>query len=122
MKVLGRDRLDPKAADYTAIFTKMKSMGVTAMYFGGDAQAGIKVVKQSYDILPGIIKGGGDGMYEPEILTGGGFPAVEGWYATLASPHLLDAPETQDWMKRFSTKWSKQGGDYSITSYDAMPW
>ena len=77
----------------------MKSMGVTSMYFGGDAQAGIKVVKQSYDILPGIIKGGGDGMYEPEILTGGGFPAVEGWYATLASPHLLDAPETQDWMK-----------------------
>jgi branched-chain amino acid transport system substrate-binding protein len=120
LKILGRDRLDPKAADYSAIFTKMKSMGVTAMYYGGDAQAGIKVVKQSYDILPGIIKGGGDGMYEPEILTGGGFPAVEGWYATLASPHLLDAPETQDWMKRFTAKWGKQGGDYSITSYDAM--
>jgi branched-chain amino acid transport system substrate-binding protein len=77
------------------------------------------VVKQSYDILPGIIKGGGDGMYEPEILTGGGFPAVEGWYATLASPHLLDEPDTQAWMKRFSAKWNKQGGDYSITSYDA---
>jgi branched-chain amino acid transport system substrate-binding protein len=120
LKILGRDRLDPKAADYSPIFTKMKSMGVTAMYYGGDAQAGIKVVKQSYDILPGIIKGGGDGMYEPEILTGGGFPAVEGWYATLASPHLLDAPETQDWMKRFTAKWSKQGGDYSITAYDAM--
>jgi branched-chain amino acid transport system substrate-binding protein len=120
IKILGRDRLDPKAADYSPIFTKMKSMGVTAMYFGGDAQAGIKVVKQSYDILPGIIKGGGDGMYEPEILTGGGFPAVEGWYASLASPHLLEAPETQDWMKRFTTKWGKQGGDYSITAYDAM--
>ena len=119
MKVLGRDRLDPKAADYTSIFTKMKAMGVTSMYFGGDAQAGIKVVKQSYDILPGIIKAGGDGMYEPEILTGGGFPAVEGWYATLASPHLLDESETQGWMKRFQTKWNKPGGDYSITSYDA---
>jgi branched-chain amino acid transport system substrate-binding protein len=120
LKILGRDRLDPKAADYSPIFTKMKAMGVTAMYFGGDAQAGIKVVKQSYDILPGIIKGGGDGMYEPEILTGGGFPAVEGWYASLASPHLLEAPETQDWMKRFTAKWGKQGGDYSITAYDGM--
>jgi branched-chain amino acid transport system substrate-binding protein len=120
LKILGRDRLDPKAADYTPIFTKMKAMGVTAMYYGGDAQAGIKVVKQSYDILPGIIKGGGDGMYEPEILTGGGFPAVEGWYASLASPHLLEEPETQDWMKRFTAKWGKQGGDYSITAYDAM--
>jgi branched-chain amino acid transport system substrate-binding protein len=120
LKIMGRDRLDPKAADYSPIFTKMKAMGVTAMYFGGDAQAGIKVVKQSYDILPGIIKGGGDGMYEPEILTGGGFPAVEGWYASLASPHLLEAPETQGWMKRFTEKWGKQGGDYAITSYDAM--
>jgi branched-chain amino acid transport system substrate-binding protein len=120
LKILGRDRLDPKAADYSPIFTKMKSMGVTAMYYGGDAQAGIKVVKQSYDILPGIIKGGGDGMYEPEILTGGGFPAVEGWYASLASPHLLEEPETQSWMKRFTEKWGKQGGDYSITAYDAM--
>jgi branched-chain amino acid transport system substrate-binding protein len=119
MKVLGRDRLDPKAADYSTIFTKMKAMDVKALYFGGDAQAGIKVVKQSYDILPGIIKGGGDGMYEPEILSGGGFPAVEGWYATLASPHLLDEPETQSWMKRFTAKWNKQGGDYSITAYDA---
>jgi branched-chain amino acid transport system substrate-binding protein len=119
IKLMGRDRLDPKAADYSAVFTKMKSMGVTSMYFGGDAQAGIKVVKQSYDILPTIIKGGGDGMYEPEILTGGGFPAVEGWYATLASPHLLNEPETQGWMKKFEAKYKKQGGDYSITAYDA---
>ena len=120
IKVLGRDRLDPKAADYSSIFTKIKSLDATALYFGGDAQAGIKVVKQSYDIVPGIIKGGGDGIYEPEILAGGGFPAVEGWYATLASPHLLDQPETQAWMKRFQAKWGKQGGDYSITAYDAM--
>ena len=29
IKVLGRDRLDPKAADYTAILTKIKSLDPT---------------------------------------------------------------------------------------------
>ena len=41
------------------------------------------MVKQSYSIIPEAIKGGGDGVYEPEILIGGGFPAAEGWYATI---------------------------------------
>ena len=35
IKVLGRDRLDPKAADYTAILTKIKSLNPDAIYYGG---------------------------------------------------------------------------------------
>ena len=37
IKVLGRDRLDPKAADYTAILTKIKSLNPDAIYYGGVA-------------------------------------------------------------------------------------
>jgi branched-chain amino acid transport system substrate-binding protein len=120
IKIMGRDRVDPKQADYSSIFTKIKALGAAALYFGGDAQAGIKIVKQSYDIVPGIIKGGGDGIYEPEILSGGGFPAAEGWYATLASPHLLEQPQTLDWMKRYATHYGKQASDYAITCYDGV--
>jgi branched-chain amino acid transport system substrate-binding protein len=120
IKVLGRDRLDPKGADYSPIMTKIKSLGAAALYYGGDAGAGIKVVKQSYEILPGIVKGGGDGMYESEILTGGGFPAAEGWYATIAAPHLLDDAKAQDWVTRFAKLYSSQPSDYCITSYDAV--
>ncbi len=35
IKVLGRDRLDPKAADYTAVLTKIKSLNPDAIYYGG---------------------------------------------------------------------------------------
>ncbi len=35
IKVIGRDRLDPKAADYTAILTKIKSLNPEALYYGG---------------------------------------------------------------------------------------
>ena len=88
IKVLGRDRLDPKAADYATVLTKIKSLNPDALYYGGVAQAGVKLAKQAYDIIPKLIKGGGDGVYGRQLLKGGGFPAVEGWYATdrLAAP------------------------------------
>ena len=120
MNVLGRDRLDPKQADYATVLTKIKSLGAASLYFGGNPQAGIKVVKQSYEILPGIVKGGGDGIYEPDILSGAGFPACEGWYATIAAPHLLDDPKSADWVKNYATRYKKQPNDYCITCYDAV--
>jgi branched-chain amino acid transport system substrate-binding protein len=119
IKVLGRDRVDPKAADYAAVLTKIKSLDAASLYYGGSAEAGIKVVKQSYDIIPNVIKGGGDGVYEPEILIGGGFPAAEGWYATIAAPHLLDDPKTAGWVKQYVVRYNKQPNDYCITAYDA---
>jgi len=119
IKVLGHDRLDPKAADYNAVLTKIKGLNPQLLYYGGDAQAGVKLVKQSYDLMPTMLKAGGDGMYGPSILAGGGFPAAEGWYSTVASPHLMEMSELQPWVKRFSAKTGRQPSDYSITAYDA---
>jgi branched-chain amino acid transport system substrate-binding protein len=119
IQVLGHDQLDPKEADYTTILTKIKGVNPQALYYGGVAQAGIKVVKQSFDILPNIIKGGGDGMYAASVLSGAGFPAVEGWYATIAAPHIINNPELAAWVEQFTKKFGKAPEDYSITAYDA---
>jgi branched-chain amino acid transport system substrate-binding protein len=119
MEVLIRDRLDPLNADYTAVLTRAKSLGTQALYYGGDPAAGAKVVKQSYDILPDIAKGGGDGVHTPDMLTGGGMPAIQGWYATSAAAHVLDDPQVRPWVERFVAKTGKQPADYSITYYDA---
>ena len=117
--VLGHDRLDPKAPDYSASLTKIKSLNPDLLYFGGDAQAGVKLVKQSYDIIPNIIKAGGDGMYGPSILQGSGFPAANNWYATVASPHMMEDSKLVPFVKRFVDKVGRQPSDYSITAYDA---
>jgi branched-chain amino acid transport system substrate-binding protein len=119
IEVLGHDRLDPKASDYTTVLTKIKSLGVQAIYYGGDAQAGVKLAKQAYDIIPDVIKAGGDGMYGPSILQGAGFPAAQGWYATVASPHMMEVADLQPWVKRFVAATGRQPSDYSITAYDA---
>jgi len=119
IKIIGRDRLDPKAADYSTVMTKIKSLNPDSLYYGGVMQAGVKVVKQSYDILPNIIKAGGDGVYAPELLSGAGFPAAEGWYATNASPHMTEDASVENWMKRYNDKFGMSPDDYAITSYDA---
>ncbi len=119
IKILGRDRLDPKAADYSAVLTKIKSLNPDALYYGGVGQAGTKLAKQSYEIIPKMIKAGGDGLYGPEMLTGVGFPAAEGWYATIASPHLTGDTKLADWIKRYKAKFKVSPEDYSITAYDA---
>jgi branched-chain amino acid transport system substrate-binding protein len=119
IKILGRDRLDPKAADYTAILSKIRSLKPDALYFGGVSQAGVKLAKQAYEVIPKVIKGGGDGMYSAEMLSAAGFPAADGWYATIASPHTTEDKSTEAWVKQYEAKYNMVPSDYSITAYDA---
>lgn len=119
MDVVIRDRLDPLNPDYSAILTKAKSLGVQGLYYGGDPLAGCKLAKQSYDILPAIPKGGGDGVHTPDMLTGTGMPAIQGWYATSAAAHVLEETAVQTWAKRYTAKTNQQPADYTITYYDA---
>src|SRR5947209_474161 len=119
IKVLGRDQLNPKEADYSTVLTKIKSLNPDALYYGGVAQTGVKVVKQSYDIMPKMIRAGGDGVYGAEILKGAGFPAAEGFYATIAAPNLLDNPDAKPFVDAFVKKYNQQPENYSITAYDA---
>jgi branched-chain amino acid transport system substrate-binding protein len=120
MNVMGHDQLDPKEADYTTIITKIKQLNPDAIYYGGVAQAGVKVAKQIYDIFPTVIKCGGDGMVDGGILSGVGFPAIEGWYVTQASPHVMDDATMTDWVGRYTKAFNMTPSDYAITGYDAV--
>jgi branched-chain amino acid transport system substrate-binding protein len=118
IKVLGRDQLNPREADYTTILTKIKALKPDALYYGGVSQAGVKVGKQAYDIIPDMIKAGGDGVHGAPFLKGVGFPAVDGWYATTASPHMVEDPTAVGWVNRFHERFKTLPDDYSITAYD----
>ena len=118
--VLGHDQLDPKEADYATILTKIKGLNPDALYYGGSSLCGIKVVKQSYDILPKIVKAGGDGVYGASLLKGAGYPAIEGWYATIAAPYLAENPDVKPWIARYQAKYGHGPTSYSFTAYDGM--
>jgi branched-chain amino acid transport system substrate-binding protein len=119
IQVLGRDRVDPLITDYQPVLTKIKNLAPQALYCGSSALAGVKLVKQSYDLMPEIIKAGGDGLHQASILSGAGFPAAQGWYSTIAAPHMLDEAKVSAWLANFQRRWNASPSDYSITSYDA---
>jgi len=120
IEVLGRDQLNPKEADYTTALTKIKALNPDALYYGGVAQAGVKLAKQAAETMPNMIKGGGDGVSGGSFLKGGGFPAIEGWYATNAGPHLTQSQVAANFVKTFQEKYHATPDDYSITAYDAV--
>ena len=115
VKVLGRDRLDPKAADYASVLTKIKALDPQALYYGGVSQAGVKLAKQAYEIIPNVIKAAGDGMQSADLLKGAGFPAVEGWYATVASPHVTEDPKTAKFSDQYFARFKSRPDDYTVT-------
>lgn len=117
IRLLGRDRLDPKAADYAAVLTKIKSLDPQALYYGGVAQAAVKLAKQAYEIIPTVIKAGGDGVQSADLLAGAGFPAVEGWYATIAAAHVTGDPKLAAFSQRYVERFSLQPDDYAVTCY-----
>ena len=61
----------------------------------------------------------GDGMYGLSLLQDSGFPAANNWYATVASPHMMEDAKLLPFVKRFVDKVGRQPSDYSITAYDA---
>jgi branched-chain amino acid transport system substrate-binding protein len=54
-------------------------------------------------------------------LQGAGFPAVAGWYATQASPHVAGStdPKVVAFTKKYYDKFKMYPDDYTITAYDA---
>jgi branched-chain amino acid transport system substrate-binding protein len=120
IKILGRDTLNPREADYTPIVTKIAGLRPDLLEYGGTSQGGAKLAKQAYAILPStMLRSDASGIYEGDFLKAAGFPAAEGWYATSAAPHIFDTPAGQAWQRRYVQRWNKQPSDYALTTYDA---
>jgi branched-chain amino acid transport system substrate-binding protein len=120
VKVLGRDRLDPKEADYKTILTKIKGTNPDALYYGGVMQAAAKLAPQAYEIIPKVVKGGSDGIWDLSWPKQSGKEAVEGWFCTQASPELTGDPKLAGWVEKFKTTYKRDATNYAITSYNAV--
>jgi branched-chain amino acid transport system substrate-binding protein len=117
--VLGHDKLDPKESDYTTVLTKINALQPEGLYYGGVQQAGVKLARQAYDIMPQLPKMGGDGMYSVSLISDAG-QAAENWYATIAAPDTIDQPEAADWVGRYQAKYGRAPLNYALTAYDAV--
>jgi len=120
MQILGRDRLDPKEADYKTILTKIKGLNPDAIYYGGVQQAAVKLARQSFEVLPKIPKLGSDGIYDLGFPEQSGKEAADGWWASNASPEMLGDKKAQEWINKYKSKFKREPINYSITAYNGV--
>jgi branched-chain amino acid transport system substrate-binding protein len=120
IEVLGRDRLDPKEADYKTILTKIKGMNPDAIYYGGVQQAAVKLARQLHEVMPKVHKLGSDGIYDLAFPDQASKEAAEGWWASNASPDMLSDKKAAEWINAYKSKWKREPTNYSITSYNGV--
>jgi len=120
MTVLGRDRLDPKEADYKTILTKIKGMNPDAIYYGGVVQAGVKLARQLTEVMPKVHKLASDGLYDLGFPEQAGKEAAEGWWASNAAPDMLSDAKAAEWINKYKSKYKREPHNYSITAYHGV--
>jgi len=120
VKILGRDRLDPKEADYKTILTKIKGVNPDGLYYGGVMQAAAKLATQAHEVMPRVIKAGSDGVYDLSWPKQSGKEAVEGWFCSQASPELVTSQKLEAWVTKFKSEMKRDPTNYAITSYNAV--
>lgn len=119
MEVLGRDQVDPNAADYSTILTKIAALGPDAIFYGGHTQAGAKLAVQMKGPMPNVIGLSTDGIAGADFVKAAG-AAGEGWYVTQAAPNLEAIPASAQFVKDFTARFNTPPVSYSGLAFDAV--
>lgn len=76
-----RASLDPKVLDYTSTVSSFADIGVDAVYYGGVTEPGVRLLKQLRDAGITVPFMGGDGIFDPSLISGVG-PGAQGAFIT----------------------------------------
>ena len=118
-KILGEtvkatDSIDPKAADFSAVVSKMKDANPDAIFFGGYYAEAVKLSKQLRDAGVKAKLVFGDGVKDQAGYADAAGPAAEG--ALIACP-CKDG--TKDFLASWKKKYDEVPGTYGAEYYDA---
>jgi branched-chain amino acid transport system substrate-binding protein len=103
--------------DYTAVVSKIKSVGADIVYWGGLQTEGGKLIRQMRDQGVEATLMGGDGIASDELASVAG-PAVEGTFMTFP-PDPRNRPEAADVVKKFKAR-NFNPETYTLYSYAAV--
>jgi branched-chain amino acid transport system substrate-binding protein len=130
LTVVGHEGIDPKAADYKALMTKISTSNggkaPDAVYFGGLVDSGgPQLLKDKVAIMGDNTKVkfvGPDGIQTQAFIDGAGADISEGVYASVAGLPIAQLPAVaQQFKKDYDAKY---GGDlnepYAVYGYETM--
>ena len=129
LTVLGHEGIDPKAADYKALMTKISTSNAggapDAIYVGMvvDNNAS-QLLKDKVAIMGDNTKVkyvGPDGIQTQAFIDGAGADVAEGVYASVGGLPLDKlGPKGQQFVKDYTTKYGKLTEPYAVYGYETM--
>ena len=123
IQVLGHEGIDPKAADYKALMTKIKALNPDLIYLGGitDNNAG-QLVKDMRNVgmtSEQVKFMGPDGIYEQAFIDAGGKDA-NGVYATFGGIPAKELKGTgKTWYESYKKTYNIEPEAYASYGYEA---
>lgn len=125
LEILGRESIDAKAQEFSALMTKIKRLGPQLIFFGGTTQTkGGQIFKDMVAAQMTDVKMmGPDGTYEQAMIDSGGANIMEGrFFATFCglSPDKLDTtPGGAKFIERYKAKFGKAPSEaYALYGYE----
>lgn len=124
LKVLGQESIDPKAADYKALMTKIAALKPDEIYVGMvvDNNAA-QLLKDKVGALGDNTKVkymGPDGIQTQAFIDGAGRDVAEGAYATVGGiPNDQLPPAGQQYLKDYAKEYGPTNEPYAVYGYDA---
>ena len=122
LQVVGDEGIDPKAANYRSLASKMKAAGADAFFFGGiTANNGVQLWGDVFAANPGIKGFGPDGVAETSFTTKIPESSQPNTFITNPTlPEQLYPPAAKTFFGDFKTKYGSDPEPYAIYGYEAM--
>jgi branched-chain amino acid transport system substrate-binding protein len=116
-----RDKIDPKATDYSSTVNKVKSSGATALFYGGYYAEGSKFLKQLRDSGYTGKFLSDDGALDDGLIKGAGAKQAEGALLSCACQSINPTatnPAVKKFIDDYKAKFGADQGTYSAEGFD----
>jgi branched-chain amino acid transport system substrate-binding protein len=116
--VVGRDSLSQGEKDFSALLTRIRSLGPRLVFFGGMYPEAALLAKQSRDLGVKATLMGGDGLCDKTLIQLAGPAAAEGTCATMVGLDMSRIRAARTFVAAYEKRFG-QVGPYSPYAYDA---
>ena len=118
VEILGHEGITQGDKDFVAILTKIKSLQPDLLYFAGMFPEGALLIKQRAEVGLTSRFMGGDGLFDPVLITLATPQAADGIYLTTIGSDIYQIPTAQAFLAAYEARYGPVGA-YSAYAYEA---
>lgn len=118
LTVLGHEGITQGEKDFTPLLTRIKALAPDLIYFAGMFPEGAILIKQRYELQIPATFLGGDGLYEPTLITLATPAAAEGVYLTTLGADVHTVSTARAFVEAYERRYGPLGA-YSAYVYEA---